>query len=202
MQSILERFDPASIQWISEAIAASPDLSRSRLTRLVCERLDWRAPNGSHQRTACSLGLRRLEQLGLLRLPEPRWTPLACQLAQLGDIRLIMVNGDPTRLLLWRWLMDSWHPLKSGHLCGAQIRYLVESSNGGLLGGLAFSSAAWRLAARDRWIGWSDETRAARLPLVVNNSRFLLLPQVSVPHLASKILGIAASQLVRDWQTK
>ena len=218
MQSILERFDATSIQWIDEIIAADPDLTRSRLSKLVCEQLDWRAPNGHYQTTACADGLRRLQELNILQLPEPRWTPLsnrdltppqlepyerpplACSLVELGEIRLLMVNGNRDKLTLWRQMLDSWHPLGAGHLCGAQIRYLVESTGGGLLGALSFSSAAWRLAARDRWIGWSDETRAANLPLVVNNSRFLILPQVSVSNLASKVLGLASRQLVRDWE--
>jgi hypothetical protein len=216
MQSILERFDATSIQWIDEIIAADPDLTRSLLSKLVCEQLDWRAPNGHYQTTACAIGLRRLHELNILQLPAPRWTqlnnrepaprlepyerpPLACSLAELGEIRLVMVNGDRGKLTLWRRMLDR-HPLGAGALCGAQIRYLVESAGGGLLGGLAFSSAAWRLAARDRWIGWSDETRSENLPLVVNNSRFLILPQVAVPNLASKVLGLACRQLVRDWE--
>ena len=76
------------------------------------------------------------------------------------------------------------------------------SSNQGVLGGLSFSSAAWRLGVRDEWIGWSEATRAARLPKIVLNSRFLILPTVEVPHLASNILGLATGKLANDWQQR
>jgi len=79
------------------------------------------------------------------------------------------------------------------------MRYLIKSSRYGWLGGLAFSAAAWRVEARDRWIGWSDEGRRKHLHQVVCNSRFLILPQVKVPHLASHILSLCAKRLPQDW---
>lgn len=68
------------------------------------------------------------------------------------------------------------------------------------MGGLAFSAAAWCVSARDRWIGWDDSTRQHRFNLVVNNSRFLILPPVKVNNLASHVLALAAKQLAIDWQ--
>ena len=219
MQRILERFDENSIQWIEDTITSTPDISRHQLAKLVCERFDWRSPTGRLQTTSCSVGLLKLHELELLSLPEPRDTPFAthpkesvieqryerapldCELSELGEIRLIMINGDKEKLRLWRQMMNGSHPQKSGQLCGAQIRYLIESSEAGYLGGLAFSSAAWRLAARDRWIGWADATRAENLDKVVNNSRFLILPQIRVSNLASKVLGLSRRQLVEDWRT-
>lgn len=217
MQSYLEKFDTASIQWIDATIAAEPDISRTRLVQLFCERFDWRAPNGRYQKTGCAVALQRIHDLGVIELPAPRWTPLldparrqglepydrpqlTCSLSELGEINLLPVNGDKIRLRLWRQMMESWHPLQAGNLCGAQIRYLVETSLGGLVGALAFSSAAWRLAARDQWIGWSDGVRAERLGMVVNNSRFLILPQVRVPNLASRVLSLACQRVADDWE--
>lgn len=217
MQSYLERFDESSLQWIDGIIAAEPDISRSRLVRLFCERFGWRSANGRYQRAGCSVALHRLSDLGLVQLPAPRFTPLLdptrrrrlvpydrplleCSLTELGEIKLLAVNGNKERLDLWRRMMESFHPLTSGHLCGAQIRYLIETEHGGLVGGISFSSAAWRLAARDKWIGWSDTVRAERLGLVINNSRFLILPQVRVANLASRILGLACQKIADDWQ--
>jgi hypothetical protein len=217
MQSYLERFDTTSLLWIDETIAAEPDISRTRLAQLFCEHFGWRAPNGHYQMTGCALALQRIHDLGLIQLPTPQPTPLLdparrrqlepydrpqleCSLAELGEISLLLVNGDKERMSLWQRMMESWHPLKSGHLCGARLRYLIETSHGGFVGGLAFSSAAWRLAARDQWIGWSDTVRAERLGMVVNNSRFLILPQVRVPNLASRVLGLACRRLADDWE--
>ena len=72
----------------------------------------------------------------------------------------------------------------------------------GYLGGLSFSAAAWRLAARDEWIGWDEQTRRVGLSQVVANSRFLILPSVRVPHLASHVLGLAVKRVARDWQAR
>ena len=84
-------------------------------------------------------------------------------------------------------------------LCGARQRYLIRSEQHGWLGGLAFSAAAWHLRDRGKWIGWSPITRRDNLHKVVSNSRFLLLPEVRVPHLASHVLGLAARSVVDDW---
>ena len=101
--------------------------------------------------------------------------------------------------MVWNELMGRHHYLGRGPLCGAQIRYLMKSSQYGWLGGLAFSAAAWRVGARDRWIGWSEQARGENLRKVVCNSRFLILPQVKVPHLASHILSLCAKRLPQDW---
>jgi hypothetical protein len=96
-------------------------------------------------------------------------------------------------------MMQRYHYLGAGPLCGAQMRYFIESEHYGILGGLAFSAAAWRVSVRDRWIGWDDAIREQRLPGVINNSRFLILPVVKVKNLASHVLSLAAKQLMEDW---
>jgi hypothetical protein len=95
--------------------------------------------------------------------------------------------------------MEGYHYLGRGPLCGAQIRYLVRSAVKGWLGGLSFSSATWRLKSRDEWIGWSEGARRANLERVVCNSRFLILPTVEVPNLASHVLSLNVSRLSEDW---
>jgi hypothetical protein len=134
------------------------------------------------------VALLKLHREGILSLPEPgvrHWAvvqaqrsplslpeveSLCCRLKTLGEIKLVLV-GNSNRLLsrLWNDLMETHHYLGAGPLCGAQVRYLIESSVYGWLGGLAFSAAAWRVAPRDRWIGWSEEARKANLGKVVCN---------------------------------
>jgi hypothetical protein len=118
-------------------------------------------------------------------------------LAALGEVELVAVEDD-TQSALWRTLLERHHPLGSGPLCGAQQRYLIQSPIG-WLGALAFSAAAWHLAARDAWIGWCAHARRANLSRVVANSRFLLLPRVAVPNLGSHVLGLAVQRLKADW---
>ena len=93
------------------------------------------------------------------------------------------------------------HYLGAGPLCGAQLRYLIRSPQG-VLGAMAFSAAARRVAGREQWIGWDEARRRENLHRVVNNSRLLILPHVSVPNLASHVLGAVARRIGADWQSK
>ncbi len=216
MLSYLDNIDATSIQWINDTLAQEPDISRTKLAERFCEHFDWRTGNGHLNKTGCAIALRRLERYGLIQLPKARHIPcndpdrrrpldpyparpeLQCSLSELGDIELVLVNGNREQWQLWQSMVNTWHPLHNSLLCGARVCYLIQSETEGLLGALSFSSAAWRLSARDQWIGWSDQTRAQNLSKVVNNSRFLILPQVEVPHLASHVLAKACRQVVED----
>jgi len=128
--------------------------------------------------------------------------PMETSLRALGPVELVLIEaGDRKANAHFRGLLDRYHPLGAGPLCGAQLRYLVRCSQG-YVGGLAFSAPAWRVAARDRFIGWDEPTRATRLGQVVNNSRFLILPQIRVPNLASHVLGQALGRLASDWESR
>jgi hypothetical protein len=102
---------------------------------------------------------------------------------------------------LWRELVGRYHYLGYAVPFGAHLRYLVWVSRPerAVVGCLQVSSPAWRMAARDQWIGWDDGTRARNLQRIVNNSRFLLLPWVRVRNLASHILSRIAGQVAGDW---
>lgn len=199
-------------------------LSRRALSRRVCEWLNWRAPNGRLKEMSCRVALGKLARAGVLELPAPRQQPptrargaqsvpalpalpevlpVNAPLAKLGRIELVLVRSRHSRASrLWRELMQRDHYLGAGPLCGAQLRYLVRAEHHGIVGALAFSAAAWRVRARDRFIGWNEQARAANLNAVLANSRFLILPQVKVPHLASHALGLAVKQLPEDWAAR
>jgi hypothetical protein len=108
----------------------------------------------------------------------------------------------PEQHRLWRELVGRYHYQGHAVAFGAQLRYLLGVSRlqPQVVGCLQFSSPAWRLAARDRWIGWDDAQRARALQCIVNNSRFLVLPWVRVRNLASAALACATRRLVADWQ--
>ena len=128
---------------------------------------------------------------------------IECGLEKVQPIELIRIgSADSRQSQVWNELMDRHHPLGRGPLCGAQMRYLIRGVNGEWLGGLAFSAAAWQLRARDEWIGWNAEAREQNLCRVAGNSRFLILPQVRVPHLASHVLGLALDRLQEDWKAR
>jgi hypothetical protein len=204
---------------IRATIESEPTISRRALSLRVCEWLNWKSPNGKPKEMSCRVALLKLHREGYLSLPEPGvrpWTvtqgerpalslpeieSLSCRLKTLGEIKLVLVESKNQPLSrFWNDLMDTYHYLGAGPLCGAQVRYLIESSVYGRMGGLAFSAAAWRVAPRDRWIGWSEEARKANLAKVVCNSRFLLVPRVA--HLASSVLSLCPQQVRRDWMER
>lgn len=211
-----QEFNEEIYDRIRATVESEPTISRRALSLRVCDWLNWKSPNGKPKEMSCRVALLKLHREGVLSLPEPgvrNWAvvraerstlslpeieALRCRLKALGEIKLVLVESK-NRLLsrLWNDLMQTYHYLRAGPLCGAQVRYLIESSAYGWIGGLAFSAAAWRVAPRDRWIGWSEEARKANLGKVVCNSRFLLVPRVA--HLASHVLSLCARRVRQDW---
>lgn len=212
-----QSFSREILERIGTMLKEEPQLSRRALSRRVCESLNWRSPNGRLKEMSCRVALGKLAGAGVLELPaarpqpptraRPVWTeelpelaPVKASLSELGRIELIVVRSRHSRASrLWRALMARYHYLGAGPLCGGQLRYLVRSERYGIVGAVAFSAAAWRVQARDRFIGWSEAARASNLNALLANSRFLILPQVEVPHLASHVLGLCARRLPGDW---
>ena len=194
-------------------------LTRTALSREVCVWMGWQGVDGQPKDMSCRMALLKLASRGHIDLPAARevsfaklatvlgapqisWPVIEAPLAQLGRIRLVAVDSGQAELSSTWWaMMRAHHPLGGGPLCGAQLRYLVACESG-FVGALSFSAPAWRLAPRDAWIGWDDLTRQTRLSQVVANSRFLILPSVRVPNLASHVLSQALSRLPSDWQSR
>jgi Druantia protein DruA len=196
------------------------NLAWTELAATICELLEWRRPNGKLKGRECYLFLRELHRRGWLPwltppLPRARRTPLAKltsgpapaptvltgPLSVYRPIQLELIQ-DAAQRRLFREYLDRYHPLGYRAPYGAQLRYWVRPAQPELppLAALLFTSAAWRMAPRDQWIGWSDVVRPANLALVVNHSRFLILPWARMAHLASHILACVARQLPADWQ--
>lgn len=211
--------DEATIARMQRAIDEHADLSRTALSRRICEELKWRSANGRLKEVSCRTALLKLQRAGALRLPQARpfGTPqrthrsarkkpepmIRQRLKELQPVELVLIGrADSEASRVWNELMDRHHYLGSGPLCGAQLRYLIRSEQHGWLGGLSFSAAAWRVRARDAWIGWSDEARQQNLHRVVCNSRLLIAPYVQVPHLASHVLGLALRRLGEDFRDR
>ena len=205
----------AEIGWI---LSANPSLSRRALSLRVCELLQWSAPNGKLKEVSCRKALLELHRRGLIILPAAKEScfsrssfkappdvlvavaELECTLDELGEIRVTPVSSRYCKASqIWKALMERFHYLGKGPLCGAQIRYLIESSEHGFVGALAFSAAQWRLKKREEYIGWTEAARRANLDRVVCNSRFLIPPTVQVPNLASHVLSRCLMRLSDDW---
>lgn len=194
--------------------------SRRQIARHLCQKLDWRGPSGGLQTMSARKLLAKWGRTGQIKLPparpappsrQPRvgqfepegsFEPLNGALAELGPLEIVLISNPHSKASKeWNELLDRYHYLAAGPLCGDQLRYLIGCAQG-VLGALSFSAAARHLAARDQWIGWDLVARRENLYRIVNNSRFLIRPEVRVAHLASHVLGQVLRRLTEDWQSR
>src|SRR6202171_1562631 len=212
------RFAAAEIELIREVVSDFASLSLTEIARTICELLEWKRPNGRLKNHECRLFLEKLSADGGLMLPTLRQSgprgprvvnfnangeeqePLNGSVSQFTPLSLSVVRSG-SESTLWNELVERYHYLGYKVPVGANLRYLVRSvSAERVLGCLLCSSPAWKMTARDRWIGWNDKQRLRNLQLLVNNSRFLILPWVRIRYLASTILSLCARQLPADWE--
>ena len=215
MQICGRHFSESELDWIRCQLKNNPDLNRARLSRLFCRHAEWHKPDGGLKEMSCRVALLRLERHGLIRLPAPKNTPPATGNIrrtekgepkppvelQAGRIDLIIEPVDRKSSPLWNELIDRYHYLGYSRAGGCQMRFFIYAS-GHLVALLGFSAAAWRVAPRDRFIGWTDHQRKNHLHRVINNSRFLILPWVQCKNLASRILSFASRKLPGLWQER
>jgi len=214
------RFQALELLQVQELVGAHPDWSRYRLSRELCALWDWRTSTGQWRDMAARTVLLKLEQRGWVRLPACRmvspnrhrlaspaprdWdrTPITGSLAPLRPVEIREVSERRAEREELRAALASFHYLGYRTLAGENLQYTVRDQAGRLLAGVVFAGAAWKCAARDRWIGWHRSQREARLNRIANNGRFLLLPWVDVPHLGSWILGALGRRIAGEWEAK
>lgn len=193
-------------------------LGVTEMARTVCELLEWTRPSGGLKNHECRQLLERLQAEGFLQLPEVRNlggrgprrvdvseaclqpASVACAVSECEPLELTLVEGA-TESRRWREQMERYHYLGCRIPFGANLRYWVRHGERELAG-LLWTSPAWKMQARDAWIGWDDEQRRRNLQSIVNNGRFLILPWVHIKGLASKILALSARQMPRDWEVR
>jgi hypothetical protein len=206
---------------IRELIEANPLWSRRRLSEVLAHRWQWYAASGQLKDMAARSLLLKLHERGLIILPERRrapakrgaeatpelWDlvpsePVEASLSSLRPVRIQVVGPRQPNYHVFQRYLARHHYLGYRGPVGENIGYLVQSCTGVDLACLLFGAAAWQCAPRDRWIGWSAQQRAQRLPFIANNCRFLVLPWVRVTHLASHILSQVAQRIALDWQER
>ncbi len=210
-------FTEGELDRIRQIIADPQMAGRCAISRAVCTALGWRKPDGGLKEVSCRVALLRMEADGLLHLPPARPAPprfdatffsrssapgpeVTGSRGDLGEVRLVCATGT-AETRLWNELVFRYHYLGHQPPVGANLRYLAYAGNQ-LLAALGFGAAAWTLAPRDSFIGWMPAQRQARLHLVANNFRLLVLPWVNVRFLASSLLAQAARELPRDWTAR
>ena len=210
-------FGPREIDEIREVIAAHRERSRWFISREVCRRWGWTQPNGVLKDMVCRGLLLCLEAQGFIELP-PRGkippyhlsphkkpanvrvdqTPMEGKLSDLRPIELLQVRRTPLEKL-YNSLIEQYHYLRYTRPVGEHLEYLALAQSR-VVACLGWCSAPRHIGCRDRYLGWTPEQRIKNLCRIVINTRFLILPWVKVPHLASHLLGLMARRISRDWQ--
>jgi len=210
----------ADVAVVRQLLAAHPDWPRSRVSVELCQLWDLRGPDGQLKDMACRNVLLKLERAALVTLP-PRQrpgpngrrnqsiaaiahetTPVASALPLLEPVSVTVVQRGSAEEQLFNCLVSQYHYLGLRNTVGENLKYLIRANCGRPLACLLFGSAAWKTQARDQFIGWDHPTRQRNLQLVTNNTRFLVLPWVRVPCLASRVLSLVARQVPADWRNK
>ena len=204
-------------------IVEHPDWHRTALSLHLCQLWNWRNAAGQIKDMAARTLLLKLAARGLIQLPPPQRRtrrpcaqvapmvqepllalspePIQEPLAWLQPIRLALADTRPKREQVRQWLAQYHYRGFHGPV-GENVQYLAKDQHGRELAVMVFGAAAWKVADRDRFIGWSVQQRAEHLGGIANQQRFLILPWVRVPHLASHLLVLAARRLADDWQNR
>jgi hypothetical protein len=214
-------FSSAELLRIRAIVESGSGEHRRALSLKIAEELNWRQANGHLKDRSCRDVLLRLHERGFLRLPpsqhrvghrqplritaatDPRPPPAAFGPRDIDPdcFHVVAVARCSADEGLWREYIERYHYLGYGVAVGPYIKYFVRLRDEPIAL-LAFGAAAWKTAPRDRWIGWSATQRQANLHLVVNNTRFLILPWIRVDNLASRVLALAAKRLTEDWNAR
>lgn len=210
----------AEVSDIARIIAENPAFSRYKLSRALCERWNWRDPKGQIKDMAARTLLVKLQERGWISLPAKRCEspnrmrhkrvvtvghacdPISVSLAELLPLEIRELSQRPGDLPLFESLLHQYHYLSHTSSVGLNLKYLVLDRLGRPLSCLLFGSAAWKCAVRDTFIGWSAGERETHLQQITNNTRFVILPWVRVPHLASHVLSRVMKRIAGDWRIK
>lgn len=202
-------------------IAEHPDWHRTALSLHLCELWNWRNATGRLKDMAARTLLLKLQARDLIQLPPPRTrtrrpcaqaappfepellplapVPIGPRLESLQPVNLELAHTAESRRRV-RQLLAQYHYRGFNGAVGENVQYLARDVCGRELAVMVFGAAAWKVAARDQFIGWSLQQRSQRLGSVANQQRFLILPWVKAPHLASHLLALATRRLSADWQ--
>lgn len=203
--------------FVRTLIAAHPEASRRALSKELCDAWGWVQPNGTPRDMVCRGLMLALHRAGHIVLPATRRamynplaerrrpapiavdeSPIAGRLSELGPLEFRQVRRTPEERIA-NALIETYHFLGYTQPVGEHLKYIV-SARGRPVACFAWSSAPRHLGARDRFIGWRPEARRRNIRYLAYNTRFLILPWVKVPHLASHLLGRMARRLSEDWR--
>lgn len=209
------KFTASSIGAVKSCVKTYRKFGRTRISREVCIRLNWKQPNGWLKDRACRDALVQLENLGVIKLPKSKVKRkikkennnvepglgqyvVASDVSEIPEVIEFVLAKSNKEEQIWNYLVEKYHYLGHKVIVGRALKYLIVSENV-ILGAIAYSSPAWSLGARNQILQKMGFTHDDIMNKVVNNSRFLILPTVKAKNLASKILSLSTAKIVTDW---
>ncbi|MEA1922703.1 MAG: DUF4338 domain-containing protein [Pseudomonadota bacterium] len=211
---------PVDVHFVKRQITDNPTWHRTRLSQELCKIWGWSSPTGQLKDMACRKLLLKMERNSLIVLPKLRRispnalrnnkipkvsfssSPIAADIRSLVPIHVVLVVERSADSRLFNWLLSEYHYLGFRNTVGSNVKYLIKTADGSPLACLLYSSAAWRTASRDQFIGWSNTAREINLKFLANNTRFLILPWIRVHNLATHILAKINKRISDDWLNK
>jgi len=209
------------LYWLRGIIQDNPTWSRHKITKHICGQWGWRTHSGQLKTFAARSMIDKLEQRGLLDLPPirvayrrpprppfpgdfvaPELQSIKKSLKRLTPLSIHIPESGSYEDNCVGYYLNRHHYLGFNQTVGENIKYLVRDQFGHDVACLLFGSAAWKAAARDSFIGWDRKTREKKINFLTNNTRFLILPTVHVPHLGSHVLGAVMRRIQEDWLQK
>ena len=212
------RISEENISDINTIIKNNPQRNRMFISKEVCQIWNWRQYNGELKFLVCQTLLRQLNKDGYIKLPPGRIkkfnhfrrrfkieevlieeTPINAKLRELQPIKLISVRRTENEKIV-NYLIHKYHYLGYTRPVGAHLKYIAYDKYNRILAVLIFASAPWYIGVRDKYISWNSEQRTKNLHLICNNVRYLILPWISVEHLASHLLALSRKIVPQDFQ--
>lgn len=212
------RIPQSDLCWLRHLVVQHSDWSRHKITQHICRHWGWQTHTGQLKTFAARSMIDKLEQRGLLHLPPirvtfrrnirppfrkgfiaPEATPIEASLKNLTPLSIHIPTPNSYEDSCVGYYLNQHHYLGFNRTVGENIKYLVQNRSGHPIACLLFGSAAWTIAPRDTFVGWEPATRKDNINFMTNNTRFLILPWVRVPHLASHILGRVMRRIRQDW---
>lgn len=209
------KFTASSIDAVKSCVKEYRKFGRTRISKEICKRLNWKQPNGWLKDRACRDALIQLENLGVIKLPEPKIIRkakkenktiepnfgkyvVAVNVSEIPEVINFILAKSNKEEQIWNYLVEKYHYLGHKVIVGRTLKYLIVSEDV-ILGAIAYSSPAWRLGSRNKILQKMGFTSDDIMNKVINNSRFLILPTVKAKNLASKILSLSTTKAAVDW---
>jgi hypothetical protein len=213
------RITSSDIDNIRRLMTENPTFGRTLLSQEICHLWNWKNAQGQIKDMACRTLLLKLERKNLLVLPARAYKsatrrararqhqphsqdPIVSDIRDIQPLKVINIKTGTVDQNMFSCLLDEHHYLGYKTSVGENLKYMIVDRTKRIVACLLFGSAAWKTTPRDIFIGWSGELRQKNINLITNNTRFLILPWVRVPHLASHVLSLISKRIVKDWIEK